>query len=123
MGSMAIKKKLLFLSPTLKGGGAERFVTILLRHIDRRKFTSVLGVVGGVASFVYKVASDIEIIDLKSKRVRYALLKIVRLVRVKNPDILFWAAAILVGYPCTLVLELQLRLCVCVSQVRKSTLG
>ena len=86
---MAIKKKILFLSPTLKGGGAERFLTIILRHVDRRKFASVLGVVSKVASFVYKVPPDIEVVDLKSRRVRYALFKIVRLVRVEKPDIVF----------------------------------
>src|SRR5690349_11085155 len=77
-----------FLIPTLKGGGAERVFLTLLRHIDRAKFECTLVVVDlQGATLLDEMPRDVELIDLKAKRVRYALLGIVRTIRRLQPDI------------------------------------
>lgn len=39
------RRRVLFLIPTLTGGGAERVVVTLLQHLDRRRFDLALAVV------------------------------------------------------------------------------
>jgi glycosyltransferase involved in cell wall biosynthesis len=81
------RKKILFLAPSMRGGGAERFVTILLRHFNREKFEGSLGLVIKDGPFISDIPKDIEIIDLKASRVRYVLPKLIGLIRKKRPEV------------------------------------
>ena len=82
--------RVLFLIPTLHGGGAERVVTALLRHLDRSRFKPALAVVDTrEAVFLNDVPDDVEFIDLGCRRVRYALPKIVALIWKRRPDVVF----------------------------------
>ena len=72
-------KHVLFLIPSLRGGGAERVITTLLQHLDRSSFKLTLALVDARESvFLNEVPADVEFIDLRCRRVRYALPKIVR---------------------------------------------
>lgn len=84
------RQRVLFLIPTLRGGGAERMMVTLLRHMDRSLFRLGLAVVD-MREAVYRadVPKDVEFIDLRCTRVRYALLKIVRLIWRRRPDVVF----------------------------------
>lgn len=84
------KTSVLFFIPSLKGGGAERVITTLLRHINRDRFDVSL-VVLDMTGAVYRddLPSDIEIIDLACPRVSRALLQIMSLVWSRRPDVLF----------------------------------
>ncbi len=83
-------KRVLFLIPTLTGGGAERVIVTLLRHLDRAKFSLTLAVVDTrQAVFRDEVPADVEFIDLGCSRVRYALPAIVSLIWRRKPDIVF----------------------------------
>lgn len=80
----------LFLIPTLRGGGAERVITTLLKHIDRSRFKLVLGVADmREAVFGGEVPADVDLIDFSCTRVRFALPKIVRLIWSLRPDVVF----------------------------------
>jgi glycosyltransferase involved in cell wall biosynthesis len=80
----------LFLIPTLSGGGAERVITTLLRHFDRSQFDLTLGVVDmRGAIFHADLPSDVALIDLASSRVRFALARIVQVVWSVRPDVVF----------------------------------
>ena len=82
------KTRLLFLIPTLAGGGAERVVVTLLQHLDRARFELALAVVDTrEAAFRDQVPADVEFIDLGCKRVRHALPKLVRLLWRRRPDV------------------------------------
>lgn len=83
-------RNVLFLIPTLQGGGAERVIVTLLRHLDRRSFRPALAVVDGRAA-VYQqdLPEDVEFIDLRTARVRNALPRIARLIWERRPDIVF----------------------------------
>jgi glycosyltransferase involved in cell wall biosynthesis len=82
------KTRLLFLIPTLGGGGAERVVVTLLQHLDRARFELALAVVDTRgAAFRDQVPSDVEFIDLGCRRVRQALPKLVCLLWRRRPDV------------------------------------
>jgi glycosyltransferase involved in cell wall biosynthesis len=84
------KRHILFLIPTLTGGGAERVIITLLRHFDRSKFRLSLAVVDTRdAAFLGQVPDDVEFIDLNCKRVRYAVPKIIALIWRLRPDVVF----------------------------------
>lgn len=84
------KKQILFIIPTLTGGGAERVIVTLLQNLDRSKFQLSLAVIdisGQV--FLSDLPGDVEIIDLKGSRVRFAMLKVMRLIWQRRPDVVF----------------------------------
>ena len=84
----AAKRRVLFLIPTLTGGGAERVVVTLLQHLDRDRFDLALAVVDTRhAAFRDQVPSDVEFIDLGCRRVRHALPKLIRLLWRRRPDV------------------------------------
>ena len=83
-----VRRRVLFLIPTLTGGGAERVMVTILRHLDRSRFAPTLAVVNTRnAAFIKDVPDDVELIDLRSSRVRYALPKLVRLIWQRRPDV------------------------------------
>lgn len=85
---MPARQRLLFLIPTLTGGGAERVVVTLLQHLDRERFELALAVVDTRdAAFRDQVPGDVEFIDLGCRRVRYALPKLLRLLWRRRPDV------------------------------------
>jgi len=87
---MTSRIKILFIIPSLGGGGAERVMVNLLRHLDRSKFEGLLAVVN-LKSAVYleELPTDVELFDLNCKRVRYALPKIIRLIWTVRPKVVF----------------------------------
>lgn len=97
MGAMSLcllvaetRRQIMFLIPSLHGGGAERVIVTLLRHLDRSKFRLVLAVVD-VRDAAYRedVPEDVEFINLRCSRVRYALPKIIGLIWRHRPDVVF----------------------------------
>ncbi len=80
--------KVLFLVPSLRGGGAERAMVTLLNHLDETRIQAVLGVVN-LRGAVYRseLRPDLEVIDLDCGRVRNAIPRIVALVRQRRPRV------------------------------------
>ncbi|HEY2914910.1 MAG TPA: glycosyltransferase [Candidatus Angelobacter sp.] len=74
------RKRILFLLPSLTGGGAERVFTTLLRHLDRTRFEPHLALLQATGAYMEDIPKDVPIHDLKVSRVRYALPKTVRLI-------------------------------------------
>jgi glycosyltransferase involved in cell wall biosynthesis len=84
------RTKILFLIPSLAGGGAERVIVNLLRHLDRSKFDLILAVVNmNSAVFLADLPSDVKLVDLECTRVRFAILKIIRLIWKIQPKVVF----------------------------------
>lgn len=82
-------KKVLFVVPNMCGGGAERVMLNLLKHLPRDQFELNLAIVQKTGVFLSELPGDINIFDLKAGRVRYAVSKIVKLVNEINPDTVF----------------------------------
>jgi glycosyltransferase involved in cell wall biosynthesis len=80
------RKRILFLLPSLTGGGAERVFTTLLRHLDRTRFEPHLALLQAQGAYMADIPQDVPIHDLKVSRVRYALPKIMRLIWKMRPQ-------------------------------------
>jgi glycosyltransferase involved in cell wall biosynthesis len=80
------RKRVLFVLASLGGGGAERAIVILLRHLDRSRFEPHLALVRRVGPYLEEVPKDVPIHDLKTSRTRYAIPAIIRLAWKLRPD-------------------------------------
>ncbi|MEJ8585480.1 glycosyltransferase [Riemerella anatipestifer] len=83
------KKEIIFILPDMEMGGAERIVTTIANHLPREKFTPKIMLLrkeGGYLDFLKK---DIEVIDLKTPRIRHSLKPILREIWRRKPDIVF----------------------------------
>jgi glycosyltransferase involved in cell wall biosynthesis len=69
----------LFLIPSLEGGGAERVFSLLLCHLDRRRFEPHLAILQAQGAYLKDIPQDVVVHDLKVSRVRYALPRVLRL--------------------------------------------
>lgn len=74
------RKKVLLLIPSLVGGGAERFFSTLLRHLDRDRFEPHLALLRAEGEYMRDVPEDVVVHDLKVSRGRYAPPGLVRLI-------------------------------------------
>lgn len=83
---MLKRKRVVLLIPNLAGGGAERVVVNLLRHMNRQLIEPILMVVDLSGPYVSTLPPDIQVVNLRAGRVRYALPKIVREINRLQPD-------------------------------------
>jgi glycosyltransferase involved in cell wall biosynthesis len=84
--------RLLIITPTLEGGGSEKFVSQICEHVNTNIFSVCLVVLNNANSF-YKIENPaIEIIDLGKNRVLFSLSAIKKVVNKFNPDIIFSTA-------------------------------
>ena len=81
--------KILFIVPSLAGGGAEKVILTLVDNIDKSKFKPVLVVINKVGERSTYTNDEVEIIDLKTHNVRKSIFKIINLLKKKKPDIVF----------------------------------
>ena len=84
----ANRKRVLFLVPTLSGGGAERVTVTLLEHLNRSRFEPHLALVDRVGPLLKDLPADIPLHDLKAGRVRRAFPGILRLARKLKPQVI-----------------------------------
>ena len=98
-------KKIFFIIPTLTQGGAERVIITLLKYIDKSKFKATIMVVD-MSEEVYseEIPKEVDIIDLKCKRVRNAIPKIIINLWRHKPNYYVntwsWLAIAMTGYLC-----------------------
>jgi glycosyltransferase involved in cell wall biosynthesis len=65
--------------PNLGGGGAERVLVTLLRHLDCARFELHLALLEAAGPFLKEVPTEVQLHDLKAKRVRQAFPGMIRL--------------------------------------------
>jgi len=81
-------KRILFLVPSFVAGvgGAERVITILLRHLDHSRFECHLALVGEGKAFLEDIQPEVAVHHLGVSRMRYCVPAVVRLIRRLRPD-------------------------------------
>ncbi len=84
-----MKKSILFILPDLNAGGAERIVTTIANHLPREKFSPSILLLRKEGLYLDFLQNDVEIIDIKTPRIRYALKPILKQIRKRKPDIVF----------------------------------
>jgi len=89
------KKRILFFLPFMHGGGAERVILTLLRHLSREKYELILVLMKKEGRYLSQIPYDITVVDLQVSQVRYAIFKIVSIIRTQKPDIVFSTLAYL----------------------------
>lgn len=86
-----MKKKVLFIMPRLTIGGAQKVVSILLKHLDRSKFDLVLCILEARGEYMAELPADIQLIDLQTQRVSHAFFKLLKVIKEIRPDVVFSA--------------------------------
>ncbi len=84
-----MKTKIMFVLPTLNGGGAERVAVNILRQLDLKKFKVTLVLVEKTGILLELIPSNIEIIDLGAKKTMFSILKLRKIISRVKPDIIF----------------------------------
>ena len=82
------RQRVLFLLPTLSGGGAERVTVTLLQNLGRSRFEPHLALIDAVGPLFQDLPADIPLHDLRAGRVRRALPGIIRLAWKLKPQVI-----------------------------------
>ena len=83
------KISIIFILPDLETGGAERIVTTIANHLDREKFEPKIMLLRKEGGYLDFLKDDVEIIDLKTPRIRHSLKPILKEIHKRKPDIVF----------------------------------
>lgn len=83
------KISIIFILPDLETGGAERIVTTIANHLPRDKFIPKILLLRNEGGYLEFLKNDVEIIDIKTPRIRHSLLPILHEIRKRKPDIVF----------------------------------
>lgn len=83
------KKSILFILPDLNAGGAERIVTTIANHLPREKFSPSILLLRKEGLYLDFLKNDVEIIDIKTSRIRHSLKPILQQIRKRKPNIVF----------------------------------
>ncbi len=86
-----VKRKILFVIPSLNGGGAERVITHLVNHINRDKYIPQLLLIFDTTHLYLKnLKDDVQIIHLNiSPKAKYYFLQTLIGILTQKPDIVF----------------------------------
>jgi glycosyltransferase involved in cell wall biosynthesis len=84
-----MKQKVLFVLPSLHGGGAQRVMVTLLKHLNRQKFDIYLALVAKNGAYLSEVPTDVIVYDLGAGRVRHAFKPLLQLIHKLKPDTVF----------------------------------
>ena len=85
-------KKILFIVPSLGGGGAEKNTVNILNTIDYELFDAQLIVCGGEDNYNYLLCSNVKIHYLRKKDIKRSLYAIFNVINREKPDIVFTSA-------------------------------
>ena len=85
--SPTTRRRVLFALPSLRGGGAERVVVTLLRHLDRARFEPHLVLVESVGPYLADVPDDVPVHALDAPRLRRAIPALLRVIRTVRPAV------------------------------------
>ncbi|MGM0607778.1 MAG: glycosyltransferase [Candidatus Muiribacteriota bacterium] len=87
-----MKKNILFIIPTLNGGGSERIVSYLLKYLDRNKFSLSIALFEKEGVYLKYIPKDVKIFNLKKKLkldvIKYMYKLNLKVIPEINPDII-----------------------------------
>ena len=83
------KISIIFILPDLETGGAERIVTTIANHLPRSTFEPKIMLLRKEGGYLEFLKGDVEVIDLKTQRIRNGLKPILTEIRKRKPDIVF----------------------------------
>ncbi|MEA2084997.1 MAG: glycosyltransferase [Thermodesulfobacteriota bacterium] len=88
MNNSNVKRKLIFILPSLESGGAETVILNLIAHLDRALYSAELLVLDGKGPLKETVPSHVVVHDLETPRLRHAIFKIIKIIRSQRPELI-----------------------------------
>lgn len=85
----ANKRKVLFVSPSMGGGGAERVAVTLLEYINRERFELTLALVEKKGPYLDEVPRYVTVVDLECRHVRHVAWRLLKTIHMRRPDVVF----------------------------------
>tara|TARA_B100000795_G_scaffold237672_1_gene198423 strand:+ start:534 stop:1613 length:1080 start_codon:yes stop_codon:yes gene_type:complete len=82
------KKKILFIIPSLKAGGAERVISFLAKNLDQNIFKIKVAVVGFKKDAVYNL-DDLDVTFFNQKRMLNGVIPLFKFIKIYKPEIVF----------------------------------
>ncbi|UNY98395.1 glycosyltransferase [Zhouia spongiae] len=82
-----------FIIPSLRSGGAERVLSFVASHLDRKRFNTTLVVIGSEKDRAYDTTNELKVIFLNKEKVRYAFYDIFEYLYTRKPDVVMSAIA------------------------------
>jgi len=79
----------MFIVPSMRGGGSERVISILLKYLSRTKYDIILVLLKNEGKYLDDLPNDIKIIDLNVRKARFSIFKIRNAIKRFEPDIVF----------------------------------
>lgn len=89
MTAVQSKKSIIFILPDLDTGGAERIVTTIANHLPRNHFSTKILLLRKEGGYLDILKEDVEVIDIKTPRIRHSLKPILLEIKKRKPDIVF----------------------------------
>jgi glycosyltransferase involved in cell wall biosynthesis len=80
------RRKILFVIPSMAGGGAERVFLQLLNHLNRERYEPFLALGARRGEFLNKLSKDVEIFEMNAVRARGAVPALIKIVRRLKPQ-------------------------------------
>jgi glycosyltransferase involved in cell wall biosynthesis len=84
-----VKRRILFLLPDLRHGGAERVTVVLLRNLPRERYEPHLALVERAGELLEAVPPDVPVHDLGARRARRAPRPLLRRLREVRPAVVY----------------------------------
>ncbi len=84
-----MKKSIIFILPDLETGGAERIVTTIANHLPRDQFSPSILLLRKEGAYLDFLKPDIEVIDIRTPRIRHSLKPTLLEIKKRKPDIVF----------------------------------
>jgi glycosyltransferase involved in cell wall biosynthesis len=84
---MTKKEKISFFIPSLRGGGAERVFVNLANEFSKRGFNVDLVLAQKEGQYLSDVSEKVNVVDLKSKRVLFSLLPLIKYLKKEKPKV------------------------------------
>lgn len=82
-------KKIVFLLPSLRGGGTERVFINIIRNLDQNKFKIHLILLEKTGPYISLLPDNIEVTNLDTIRARKSVSKLIKELNLISPDIVF----------------------------------
>lgn len=83
------KIKILLFIHQLNSGGSQKVILNLVANLDKSSFEVVLIVINKIGEFAQFSHPNVKIIDLKTKQIRNSIFKIIKIINIEKPDIVF----------------------------------
>jgi glycosyltransferase involved in cell wall biosynthesis len=84
-----MRKKVVFVLPSLRGGGAERVIVNIVRNLDCLKFDIRLILLKKEGPYISLLPKNLQVVDLDTSRVKNSIIPLIKAINAIKPDVVF----------------------------------